>query len=86
MTTMAARIRNGSLFSEERNSAALPEKDVVDRVRQTDFLLRPAGWHRPPSPSELPGLQVEGKRDGGKLAFVDDGERRGDGRASGQTR
>ena len=29
MTMIAARIRNGSLWSDERNSAALPEKVVT---------------------------------------------------------
>ena len=78
MTTIAARIRNGSLVSDERNSAALPEK-VVATVSGSPISFCAFWIASTASPERTAGLQVERERDRRKLAFVNDGQRRGHG-------
>ena len=75
MTTIAARMRNGSLVSEERNSAAAPVNEVatVSGRPICCFAFSIAGIA---SLERAAGAEIEGDGRGRKLALVRNGERR----------
>ncbi len=73
----AARIRNGSLLSEDLELGRAAGEGRHDRIGQADFLLRgldgfDRGAQRPAGP------QIEGERHRRELALVNNRQRRGD--------
>ena len=75
MTMTAARMRNGSLVSEERNSAALPVNVVA--IVSGKPISRSRLLNRRDSLTErTAATQVKREGGGGKLSLVRNGQRR----------